>query len=218
MIKGTTQMSSVIDVKTEDIINNIQINDDLPTYGHMLKMDETYCDAEVRSCQLDNKLYGFCYLHGKYLNLEFNSFENVNMSEKLDKDEIHVPKEYMVMAVSSNSYKKNAHPVLIWPTCSKSEVNIQMELIQTLPDGFYFKNNAPFMCWSTDVDATHRRIFDSLMRFELCESSLIYPIISVLLLIDLCVGANEETVDFDIWQREFGIVLSVGIFILVIHF
>ena len=46
------------------------------------------------------------------------------------------------------------------------------------------------MCWSTDGD--------SLMRFELCESSLIYPIISVLHLIDLCVGANEETVDFDI--------------------
>ena len=36
MIKGTTQMSSAIDVKTEDIINNIKINDDLPTYGHML--------------------------------------------------------------------------------------------------------------------------------------------------------------------------------------
>ena len=46
MIKGTTQMSSAIDVKTEDIINNIKINDDLPTYGHMLKM-EPYCDAKV---------------------------------------------------------------------------------------------------------------------------------------------------------------------------
>ena len=160
MIKGTTQMTSAIDVKTEDIINNIKINDDLPTYGHMLKMDETYCDAKVRWCPLDNKLYGFCNLHGKYLNLEFNLFENVNMLyEKLDKDEIHVPKECMVMAVSSNSYKKNAHPVLIWPTCSKSEVNIQMELIQTLSDGFYFKNNAPFMCWSTDGDATRRQIF-----------------------------------------------------------
>ena len=76
--------------------------------------------------------------------------------------------------------------MLIWPTCSKSEVNIQMELIQTLSDGFYFKNNAPSMCLSTDGDATPRQIFDSLMRFELCESSLIYPIISVLPLIDLC--------------------------------
>ena len=120
------------------------------------------------------------------------------MSEKLDKDEIYVPKECMVMAVSSNSYKKNAHPVLIWPTCSKSEVDIRMELIQTLSDGFYFKNNAPFMSWSTDGDETRRRIFDSLMRFEPYESSLIYPIISVLPLIDFCVGANEETVDFDI--------------------
>ena len=43
------------------------------------------------------------------------------LSEKLDKDEMHVPKECMVMAVSSNSYKKNAQPVLIWPTCSKGE-------------------------------------------------------------------------------------------------
>ena len=34
MIKGTTQMSSAIDVKTEDIINNIKINDDLPTYNN----------------------------------------------------------------------------------------------------------------------------------------------------------------------------------------
>ena len=47
MIKETTQMSSAIDVKTEDIINNIKINDGLPTYGHMLKMDETYCDDKA---------------------------------------------------------------------------------------------------------------------------------------------------------------------------
>ena len=48
---------------------------------------------------------------------------------------------------------------------------------------------------------------------------LLMVIISVLPLIDFCVGANEETVDFDIKHlAEFGIVLSVGIFSLVIHF
>ena len=80
----------------------------------------------------------------------------------MDNDDIHIPKECMVMAVSSNSTKKNAHPVLIWPTCSKSESDIQLQLIQELSDSFYFKNNAPFMCWSTDGDGTQRHIFDSL--------------------------------------------------------
>ena len=47
MSKRTTQMFPAIDVRIQDIINNIKINNALPTYGHMLRI-ETYCDAKVR--------------------------------------------------------------------------------------------------------------------------------------------------------------------------
>ena len=73
MIKGTTQMSTSINAKTEDITKNININLYLPAYGNMLKIDETCVDAKARWCPLDNKVYGFCYLHSRDLNLEFNS-------------------------------------------------------------------------------------------------------------------------------------------------
>ena len=51
------------------------------------------------------------------------------LSKQLDKDRMHIPKECMPMAVSSNSHNRNAHPMLMLPTCSKSEVDIQMVLI-----------------------------------------------------------------------------------------
>ena len=58
-------------------MKTINIYHDLPAYGNKLKMDETYVDAKARWCPLDNKVHGFCYLHSRDLNLEFNSYEGV---------------------------------------------------------------------------------------------------------------------------------------------
>ena len=53
------------------------------------------------------------------------------------------------------------------------------------------------MNFSTDGDPSRRQIFDSLMSHEIGENSLIFPIISELMLIDTNVGENDETVNFD---------------------
>ena len=138
--------------QTRRFLKNININPDLPAYRNKVKMDETYVDVKTRWCPLDNKGYGFCYLHSRDLNLEFNSYEDIcSLCDK----------ECMVMAVSSNSTKKNAHPVLIWPTCSKSESDSQLQLIQELSDSFYLKNG------------TLQRIFDS-QCYMSCKNHLLF--------------------------------------------
>ena len=110
---------------------------------------------------------------------------------------MHVAKEVMVIATSNNCNNENPQVVLAWPTCSKSEVDIQKKLIEEYSQLFKEKNGAPLLCWATDGDSTRRQIFNSLMNHTLSVDSNIYPVISSLKLIDLCVGANEETVDFD---------------------
>ena len=81
----------------------------------------------------------------------------------MEKDNIHLPKECMVIATASNSEQINTHPVVIWPTCSRNEIEIQGGIIQNLSDEFVEINGAPFLCWSTDGDSTRRQIFNSLM-------------------------------------------------------
>lgn len=53
------------------------------------------------------------------------------------------------------------------------------------------------MNWATDGDGTRRIIFYLLMSFLIEGNSKIYPIVSTLRFMDLHVGENDETVDYD---------------------
>ena len=86
----------------------------------------------------------------------------------------------MVIAISNNCSSEKAEVILAWPTCSKSEVNIQRKLIEDYSKLFKEKNGAPLLCWATDGDSTRRQIFDSLMMYILSVDSPIYPVISSL--------------------------------------
>lgn len=116
----------------------------------------------------------------------------MNLKKAEESDEIHLVKECMVFALGSNSHIINAHPIVIWPTCSKDEIEIQMGLIQGLSDESLKRNGAPLLCWATDGDPTRRQIFDNLMKYEMEESLDIYTIISRLRFMDTKVGKHED--------------------------
>lgn len=101
------------------------------------------------------------------------------------------------MAVCSNNVKTNSQIVLAWPTCSKDEVTIQANMVKDVSEKFKEATGEPLMNWTTDGDNIRRLIFDNLMDQPLPSSSKIYHILSKLPLLDLDVGKNEETVDFD---------------------
>ena len=121
----------------------------------------------------------------------------MRIKNAVDEDRMHLSKECMVFAIASNAHNINAHPIVIWPTCSKDEIDIQMSLIQGISDEVLRLSGCPLMCWSTDGDSTRRQIFDKLMEYPLQKTSPIYGIISKLRFIDTMVGKHEETLDFD---------------------
>ena len=189
--------SSVV-TPIDKFIDNIEIYEENPKYGFMLEIDETYTDKKVRWNPRDNRLYGFCYEHGRFENLEFTDYDSVeNLSDMVKNGLLHVPKESMVVTCSSNSVNCKVQVVAALPTCSKKEIDFQASLIDKISTNFVEKNGAPLLNWSTDGDATRRRLFDGLMSYDLSISSAIYPVISRLRLMDTKVGRNEETVNFD---------------------
>ena len=167
-------------------------------HGQMLKMDETFIDQRVRWCPNDNSLYGFCYEHGRNLELEFENYEDIeHLSELVISNQLHVPKDCLTIIQSINGMESKVKALVEWPTCSKKEIDIQKMLIRKLSDSFAQKNGAPYLCWASDGDPTRRQIFYSLMKTKLSSSSDIFHIISKVRLIDMMVGTLEETVDYD---------------------
>ena len=189
---------SSIDTPLNKFVENIVIDPDSPKYGYMLKIDETYIDAKVRWNPHDNKVYGICYEHGRVENLLFSDYHHVEqLADMVKSGTLHVPKETMAIACSSNSLNSKAQFVVALPTCSKDEIEYQANLIDNISSNFAQKNGAPFLNWSTDGDPSRRQIFTSLCSYSLSNSSPIYPMISKMKLIDTLVGRNEETTNYD---------------------
>ena len=195
---GNKNIKSSVTTPPEDFIENFTVQTGVPKFGYMLKLDETYSDSKVRWNPHDNKVYGLCYEHAKDEDLEFKTIENIeHLSEKVASQEIHIPKESMVVAAASNSADTKTQVLAALPTCSKSETAYQSKLIESLSEQHFRKNGAPYLNYSTDGDATRRRIFDSLMSYKVQPESDIYGIVSKLRLMDQDVGKHEETVNFD---------------------
>ena len=81
-----------------------------PQYGIMLKINETAMCPKVKwnPRPRDDKLYGFCYEHGRGKQLAFGSVEQVLA---LNNSDLHIPTDIMVIAFSYNSKKKSAMAV-----------------------------------------------------------------------------------------------------------
>ena len=73
-INSKVPINSSINIPPTEFAGNSNPQDGLPKYGYMLEVDETYLDNRVRWNPRDNKLYGICYDHGRYMNLEVPLF------------------------------------------------------------------------------------------------------------------------------------------------
>ena len=172
--------------------------EELPMRGYMLKMDETFINANMRWNSKDNLAYGACYEHGRGMNMEINTMEDITKLKQLcDNGELHVPKSCQVTMISCNARKAKGHVVMVLPTCSKSDSTVQREMIESISQGFVDEHGVPLLNWATDGDGTRRIIFNGLSKHHLNPSSPIYPIISKCYLLDQTAGQHEETTDFD---------------------
>lgn len=62
------------------------------------------------------------------MNLEIDTYNDlIRLKESVKESEIHLVKECMVLAMAPNSSNINAHPIVIWPTCSKNEISIGLD-------------------------------------------------------------------------------------------
>ena len=96
-------IKSSVTTEMDEFIENINLDQKVPSHGHMLKVDETYAEPKARWNPQDNKMYGLCYEHCRELDLQFTSYEHVEqLAEMVKSGEIHTPKETMVIATSSN--------------------------------------------------------------------------------------------------------------------
>ena len=98
--------------------NNVEIED-----------THTFNDPRVRWNGADNCLYGICYGHGQDTDMAFTTYEHISeISEKVKSAEMHVPKETMVIALSSNATSLKAQIIAALPTCSKKETEFSSQL------------------------------------------------------------------------------------------
>ena len=132
-----------IDTPLTKFAENIEIVPQNPKYGYMLEMDETFTDKKVRWNPRDNKVYGLCYEHGRTQDIEFNDYDHMEaLADMVKNDLLHIPRETIVLAVSSNSEQCKAQVIAALPTCSKNETTYQANLIDNVATKFAEKNGA----------------------------------------------------------------------------
>ena len=111
-----------------------------------LKMDKTYINPKLSNCPRDNQTYGTCYQHGKNINLSLNSFEDCEaIKEKIDANELHVPKECLVVGVTPLNAVSEFQPIIIWATCEKNDRVGTLEIINSQNTNLKAKTGFPLI-------------------------------------------------------------------------
>lgn len=108
--------------------NNIKINcDEEDKWTFSLKQDETVVNPKLRFNSIDNNIVGICYQHGKEMNLQFDDITTADsLKSKIEKGEVHVPKDMLVTGLNSISNCVPLQIVSALPSCSKNKYWIKM--------------------------------------------------------------------------------------------
>ena len=163
-----------------------------------IKMDETYLNAKIRYEPLSNEPVGICYQHHKQIPRQFNSFADAKLlEEKLSDGSIHVPKECLVAGVNSLISNKPFNVLIAWPTCTKQDFVGSVRLYSDFSDSIKDKTGFPALTYCTDGDPLRRQVLNSLMKHVVSSTSQLGRIMRQLPLVDLLVGPNDETSNFD---------------------
>ena len=143
-------IDSSINTPIDKFVENFEFNNACPKYRYMSKIDKTNTDAKVRWNPCDNRIYGICDEHGCDTDKTFTSYKHVSdIAAEVDEGEKHVPREDMVIAVSSNSKHSQGQVIVALLTCSKKEIEHKGKIIKAISSEFKEKNGTLLLNWSS---------------------------------------------------------------------
>ncbi|KAI0068069.1 hypothetical protein BV25DRAFT_1875223 [Artomyces pyxidatus] len=198
------------------VLSRFEGNHAVTRQGASILIDEVALQEAAVHFRHCNKVGGLCWKHTHDVDLVLRTYDSaVNIAESLSAGKVHMGKEMTVAAVSFFN-QSNTFPILAAPTCKHEDANDMEFIFKTLLDTW----NSSAACsalgdiWSvaTDGDATRRaaghRLF---LKQRLHPSSTLYPTLSGMAGMNLYVGDNDVTLDFDfkhIWKRLCTLIRS----------
>ena len=189
-------VSSVQNSVTDCFKANISLTE-IGKSSQSLKLDETYNTAVLSYNSKDNQAYGLCYQHGCGVKVEIDEYRDCEKLESMiEKNELHIPKECLVAGLAGLNENTAMQPLLIWPSCSKKDVEGTISLIEEVNEEMKEDTGFPLMNVSTDGDGTRRIAANKLMTHTTDEYEW-NTSISGLPLMDYEVGPDGITFNFD---------------------
>lgn len=152
-----------------------------------------------------NAIIGFCREHGGNHNVKVTTYENFQvLEESLATDNIHRATEATVAAIAAFGPKHYALAlILLSGTCKREIATNQARLWQDLVNTWYELSNGSALygdLWNiaTDGDATYWLSLHSVfIARSLGSTSLLWPMLSRLRLMNLQCGPHEITINKD---------------------
>ncbi|PIL37672.1 hypothetical protein GSI_01366 [Ganoderma sinense ZZ0214-1] len=175
--------------------------------GVVLMWDEV--NMEETACYFPHAdaVGGFCREHSASVNTRLSTFDAaVNLARRLFEGTLHYGKEASVIAVSSFGRSlRGAFPVLVSPTCKAESPQDSGKLLSTVIEAWstlaasYF---GPIWSFASDGDAGRRAmVYQQFMKHPIRPDNPLFPYLGNLPGLNLHVGDNDITGDFD-WKHE----------------
>ncbi|KAL6302386.1 hypothetical protein BKA93DRAFT_737066 [Sparassis latifolia] len=193
-------------------------------HGVSVLMDEVALEEMAIHFKHANSVGGLCWKHASNVDLVLRDYNSaLNLAEALVEGRVHMGKEMSVAAIACFG-EPGIYPILAAPTC-KQETASDMEFIFNSIIEAWDNEGAAAVgrIWSfaTDGDATRRAAgYKVFLKNDLDPKSKLYGILSNMPGLNLRVGDNDITLDFDykhIFKRfctlirsPSGIVLNNG--------
>ncbi|KAF8994753.1 hypothetical protein BDZ89DRAFT_1149926 [Hymenopellis radicata] len=180
---------------------------DSQRYGFTACFDELATEGRIDYMADEDKMAGVCLEHvgnltGLHVGSDLRAIEGCVDAAKARK--VHVARETTVGAISRHSRKGYAaKPVFMGPTCKKGNYKNAVHILGTVVEAwkrspYGEKKNGPLWDLASDGDATRRAaMFITCMTFDIEPNNPLYPHVHDLPGLNLKVGKDNLTMDFD---------------------
>ena len=185
----------------DDWIGDTETHPDRPDADAMtltIKMDETYIDPKIRYDPRCNEPVGICYQHHKEIPREFTAYDDAKLlQDKLASGSVHVPKECLIAGINSVVSRKPFNVIVAWPSCSKQDFEGSVKLYDHISKSIKSKTGFAPLSYNTDGDSLRRQVLHALMSHVVSPTSELGILMRLLPLMDLLVGEDDETANYD---------------------
>ncbi|KAJ7725135.1 hypothetical protein DFH07DRAFT_946256 [Mycena maculata] len=199
----------------EEIVENIDAytdGEDVPVgpaqiIHRVVMLDEIAVERRARWDDKTNMILGACREHCKATSLEFAAMEDATrFFEDLRNDDVHLASEATVVAfgaLAKDPQMYNPRPICISGTC-KHETGSQhadfLRIVNSAAEQRRTHGNITYrtISFASDGEAKRGAAFvKEFMKFQLQDSSPIYPLLSPLVFMNFQVGPDDITPDKD---------------------